>query len=60
MMYSDYPQDSQGPVCPVCGDRCLTFYLSDTTGEILGCDNCVRMCDVFDYDEGDWVDNDEG
>lgn len=47
-----YPVPVRWPVCPVCGAKCGTIYVSRETGERLGCEYC---CDAFD-DEVEPVD----
>ena len=42
--------DSSEPICPVCGGECNEVY-KDSTGEILGCDNCLTAFDAWEEDE---------
>lgn len=47
------------PVCPICGAEAQTFY-KDATGDIFGCDECVRKVDWSEMeDDGydDYVDH---
>ena len=43
-------KDTKQPVCPVCGEVCETFY-KDEYGDILGCDECITVCDAWDEEE---------
>ena len=36
------------PACPICGKECDTVYL-DADDEVVGCDQCIRMVDAYDY-----------
>ncbi len=35
------------PTCPVCGGETDTFAV-DKSGDIIGCDKCVRMKDAYE------------
>lgn len=41
-----YPGEDITPVCPKCGWECDTVYTDGTTGDILGCNNCVDAMDA--------------
>lgn len=44
-----YGEDEINPTCPVCGRECNEVYIHD--GEVVGCDLCVDILDVWDaYD----------
>ena len=36
------------PVCPVCDNETDTFYIYDN--EIIGCNDCVRSTDAYDWE----------
>lgn len=38
------------PRCPVCGNECSTIYKS-SSGEIVGCDECLYTADAWEEDE---------
>ena len=48
--YPDVPEPEGPPRCPVCGEEAETFY-QDRNGDIVGCDNCVKALDAWDYVE---------
>lgn len=48
--YYEPPEPEQVPVCPVCGEETDTFK-RDYYGDIVGCDNCVRDVDAWDYEQ---------
>ena len=55
--YPPWLQDEEKvPRCPICGDECDTVY-KDKTGDIVGCDQCLRPCDA--YDEYECFEEDE-
>lgn len=35
------------PICPVCGSETDTIY-KDIFGQIIGCDECVSICNAWD------------
>lgn len=41
-------KDPEYPVCPVCGEETDTFYKSEETGEIVGCDKCIEPVDAWE------------
>jgi len=38
-------------ICPVCGKECETIYLDDGCINVVGCDNCIRTMDAYDWFE---------
>lgn len=44
----EIPFDDEDAVCPVCGHLCDTIY-QDTSGEIKGCDVCIKPIDAFEW-----------
>ena len=36
------------PTCPCCGEECDNYF-TDGSGDIIGCENCVRKVDAYDY-----------
>lgn len=40
----------KAPVCPMCGEETDTL-MKTTVGEIVGCDQCVKLVDAWDYTE---------
>ena len=36
------------PVCPCCGEETEDYYI-DLAGDIIGCENCVRRRDDYEY-----------
>lgn len=45
-----YPVEDD-PICPECGAECEEVYVRNDDGEILGCNHCVRVVDVYDCPE---------
>lgn len=41
------PEDPP-PLCPVCGEEAEDYYI-DLAGDIIGCENCVRRKDAYEY-----------
>jgi hypothetical protein len=37
------------PICPICRREALIFYENDDL-EIVGCDNCIRERDAWEYE----------
>lgn len=35
-------------VCPICGQECEDLYVVESTGDVVGCDQCVRKKDALD------------
>lgn len=31
------------PICPVCGEECNDFFVSEYGQEIVGCEHCIFM-----------------
>ena len=48
--YPEPPLEPDFPRCPICGEETDTFY-RDADGDIVGCDNCVKAIDAWDYVE---------
>lgn len=46
------PPEPKMPRCPVCGAETDTFK-RDYYGDIVGCDECVKDIDAWDYVEDD-------
>lgn len=48
-----YPYDTETeyPICPNCGSEAETFMLNTITGEILGCDECIKGRDAWELVE---------
>lgn len=42
-----YPSEPL-PKCPICGEETDTYYV-DMAGDVVGCDNCVKAKDAWDY-----------
>ena len=49
-IYDYYPEPPEEPLprCPVCGEETDTFY-QNQDGDIVGCDQCVKALDAWDY-----------
>ena len=43
-----YREPKPLPTCPECGEECQKLY-RDSTGCIIGCENCVDELDAIDY-----------
>lgn len=48
--YYEPPEETNPPRCPICGEETDTFYKGHY-GDIIGCDNCVKAVDAWDYTE---------
>ena len=35
-------------VCPVCGQECEDLYVVESTGDVVGCDQCIQKKDALD------------
>lgn len=44
----NFPEYEVG-ICPLCDKECEWFYIDND--EIVGCDNCVHICDATECDE---------
>lgn len=42
------PEPTPPPVCPVCGAETDT-YIRDYYGDIVGCDQCTKEIDAWDW-----------
>jgi len=40
------------PECPVCGKVCHTIFADRDSGDVYGCDRCVKVLDA-----ADWLEN---
>lgn len=45
-----WQRNREEAICPICHSYCSTIY-KDGCGEIVGCDECVEMCDAADVNE---------
>ena len=43
----DPPEETDVPVCPVCGEETDTFY-KNSLGDVIGCDMCVSAVDAWE------------
>ena len=50
MEYWLEPPEYENPECPICGSECETI-VTTRNGEVLGCDQCLRFEDAYDYME---------
>lgn len=50
--YPDPPPEEPMPICPVCGAETDTFF-QDKYGDIVGCDECIKRLDAWDYVQED-------
>ena len=48
--------EKQMPECPVCGEECNEFYVSDYGNEIVGCRHCIHTEDAYERAEADRYD----
>lgn len=44
------PEPTPPPTCPICGEETDTF-IADKWGDIIGCDQCIKEVDAWDYRE---------
>ena len=44
------PEPTPPPICPICGAETDTFK-RDYFGDIVGCDECIKEVDAWDYRE---------
>ena len=42
--------ESEALICPCCGKEAENFFL-DSNDDIIGCDECIRMVDAFEWHE---------
>lgn len=47
LLFLTPPPEAPFPICPVCGEETDTYYKNDS-GEIVGCDHCVRTVDAWE------------
>lgn len=40
--------DADTMTCPICGSRICDYLVRDTSGELVGCDDCIRR----EYESG--------
>lgn len=50
--YPGPPPEEPLPICPVCGAETDTFF-QDKYGDIVGCDECIKRLDAWDYVQED-------
>ena len=51
-LQTGYPNgEPEAPTCPCCGRECETIYLDDNR-YALGCNNCIKAVDAWDYQQG--------
>lgn len=50
----DYPEPKwkKEKTCPMCGEVCDIFYVRELSGDIAGCNVCLREVYADDMDEG--------
>lgn len=48
------PEEEDVYYCPCCGEECEEFFTAN--GKILGCENCVRPVDAWEW-EADYEDD---
>ena len=41
------------PECPVCGEECNDFYVSQYGREIVGCEHCISLESAWERTEED-------
>ena len=51
-MVGDFPSPPEYtvPICPVCGNETDTLY-KDIYGTIVGCDECIKTIDAWQWKE---------
>ncbi len=45
----DPPEPMECPSCPVCGTEMYDYVYIDIDGEVVGCSECVRSKDPWEY-----------
>lgn len=43
------PADDNCPICPICGENCTTVFRLKKTGEVYGCNKCIREQDAWEW-----------
>lgn len=49
MSWLDQPEKDY-PICPICGAECCELF-EDNDGNIVGCDECIKTIDAWDWKE---------
>lgn len=45
-------------ICPVCGKEAESFFI-DSNNDIIGCDECIRMVDAYEWYESKGEEQDD-
>lgn len=45
------PADVALPICPICDKNCTTIFRLKRTGEVYGCNECMREQDAQEWQE---------
>lgn len=53
------PESIECPPCPVCGSLLYDYVCVDVSGDVVGCSECVKTKDPWEYleileDDDDW------
>lgn len=43
------PEDRPDPVCPICGEHCVTIYKAGA--EVVGCECCIDAVDAWEWSD---------
>lgn len=41
---------AETPICPVCGSECDLIF-KDRFSDIIGCNECIKICDAVEVEE---------
>ena len=44
------PPAHKYPCCPMCGTELYDYVIMDIAGEIVGCSECTRTLDCYEYE----------
>lgn len=47
------------PICPVCWNECETIYTDVKTGDVVGCDVCLKAVNGWDWFDSVCSDEDD-
>lgn len=44
-------EEERTEYCPCCNKECEEYYISKDTGEIVGCEHCLKRIDSWEWED---------